>query len=242
MPSDEAFRRGSLIKLLFGCSAGLLLMMHLSVSASAQSSMAHFDSNSQSPAEEPYFPEAIFSAAERQHPNVIANWFGGYLRKMAEPSLFQEVSPKGAASFRLTRISPLGTEVVVRLNILGPGVAKVTTKVALGDGSMLSENRRDVSSPEIEEFLKLLKDGHFWSTPSAEPPEGMEPMDGQIWLIEGRSTQGYHALFRSNPKPSHYTEIGRFLAKTLGRLDDSIISVPAYTRNSTLLPDSDSKN
>jgi hypothetical protein len=209
------------------CSLGLLLMLHPLVGSSAQSSVATGENTVEPAAHDSYFPDGVFHAREPKA-NVIENYFAGYLHKMAEPSLLQEASSNKSASYRLTRISPLGTQLVVRLNIIDMGAAKLTTKIASGEGLPISESHRDVSSDEIDEFLKTVTNSDFWSAPSAEPPQALEPMDGQIWLIEGRGPRGYHAVLRSNPKPSPYTEIGRLLAKKLGKLDDSVIAVPAY--------------
>ena len=117
----------------------------------------HADSQ---PATDSYFPRGIFAASQVQRSDLIAEWFAGYLRKMNETPLFKSIPD--ADEFRLTRISPLGTEIIVRLNIVNNGTSKLTVKVASGDGEMLINRTWDVTSEQVERFLHLVNDSGFW--------------------------------------------------------------------------------
>jgi hypothetical protein len=225
---------------LIGVSATILtgLALLFSCEMSAQTSTSERNTRgSQTPAPALYFPPHVFDPVRPERGDAIAEWFAGYLRKMDEPSLYADEGQKALRCFRFIRISPLGTEVVVRLSVAVDG-AKLTAKVARGDGTLLLERHSDVDSAELEHLAQLLQDSRFWSLPSAEPPEQPQMMDGEIWLIEAVDTKPYHGVFRNNPKPSRYTEIGRFLAKSLAKVDDSIIKVPEYTGRGVSLPTS----
>jgi hypothetical protein len=116
---------------------------------------------------------------------------------------------------------------VLRLNIENDGTAELTTKVTSGDGVVLLNKTDKITEAEVEKFYQVVKRSNFWQLPSSEPEE-VRFLDGTRWALEAIHDGTYHMVYRSNPAPSLYTEVGRYLAKNLAKLDDSMVHIREY--------------
>jgi hypothetical protein len=162
---------------------------------------------------------------------VVSTGLAKYLNAIAEPSLLDPAEKRVIHAYRLIwRGLPSGRRVVVRLNIGADGNATVVAKVTEGggEGRMIFQKTNKVTAQDVHGFLEVVERDDFWSSPSAEVQDAPLAKDGTSWTVEGVRDGIYHAIYRRNPKPSPYTEIGRSLAKNLAKLDDSMLSIPEY--------------
>jgi hypothetical protein len=131
--------------------------------------------------------------------------------------------------FRLIRRSnPSARTLILRLETGRDGTAKVSAKIFDGINDVILNRTDSVSASDVRGFLSVVKQGNFWQLPTTEVQEGPPIQDGNYWIIEGLQAGTYHLVRRRHPKPSPYTEIGRYLGKKLAGLDDSVFFVPAY--------------
>jgi hypothetical protein len=121
----------------------------------------------------------------------------------------------------IRRNYPSGKGVVLRLVIGESGEARLSVVVTTGEGTVVLKKTESASAQAVSGFLTILERSNFWSLPTSEVDEPPLIRDGAIWAIEGIRDGSYHIVYRRNPKPSRYTEVGRYLAKDLARLDDS---------------------
>jgi len=128
---------------------------------------------------------------------------------------------------------PAGKTVVVRLEIHSDGAADLFAKQTRFDGTDLLVDKKDsISIAAADGFLDCLNRGDFWHQLARESPEPEMP-DGSFWYFEGARRGEYHLVYRRTPelKPGPFTDIGRYLAKDLARLPDSIIRIPRGDRS-----------
>jgi hypothetical protein len=197
----------------------------MSVSAFSQANLPDDSRAPRSPAIAKCFPDGIFDQSDASRDGFIANGLTDYLHAISEPCLL-DPAKHGAISYRLIWGGmPSARRVVVRLEVGEDGKAVLFTKVTAGR-RLVSDRVESISSTQVEEFLDLVKLSDFWSLPSSEnrPPV----KDGTSWILEGIRDGAYHGVYRRNPKPSLYTEVGRCLGKNLAKLDDSTLFVPQY--------------
>jgi len=183
-----------------------------------------------------YFPGDSFTLNERplseQFSDHIA-WLSVYLRSIGEPPLPNR-SHDDLASYRLTFIGfPTGKIVVLRLQISRDGRAKIFAKQTAYDRTDLLLNQENTVSKEaVDAFLECVRKADFWRLPSVESPEPRMP-DGSSWYLEAAEPGHSHMVYRRTPelRPHSFTEIGRYLAKDLAQLSDSMISIPRADRS-----------
>jgi hypothetical protein len=159
----------------------------------------------------------------------------GYLRKIGEPPVLKSADNPEAHSYRLIWIAvyPKSEIVVLRLEIAKEGAAKLFVKVTSFDGETIILNKEDrVSIAAVDRFLEFVNRGDFWQLPTRETPERLVK-DGTYWYLEGAHQGRYHMVYRRAPElnPGRFTDIGRYLARDLALLDDSIINVPRADRS-----------
>ena len=185
-----------------------------------------------------YFPGDSFTLNERplseQFSDHIA-WLSVYLRSIGEPPLpNRSHDDLSAASYRLTFIGfPTGKIVVLRLQISRDGRAKIFAKQTAYDRTDLLLNQENTVSKEaVDAFLECVRKADFWRLPSVESPEPRMP-DGSSWYLEAAEPGHSHMVYRRTPelRPHSFTEIGRYLAKDLAQLSDSMISIPRADRS-----------
>ncbi|HEY6972171.1 MAG TPA: hypothetical protein VJA94_23365 [Candidatus Angelobacter sp.] len=169
-----------------------------------------------------------------------AGLFTAFLRAMQEPSLLELAKKPHTVSYRFTWFYPFAMPVAVRLNVRADGTAQLFTKVFSNKAKVVDSKALvfdpctalnineigEVPAVEAAKFTELIKKTAFWSLSMVEPHPDV--LDGDLWAIEGVRDGVYHVVIRRIPQPSGYTEIGRYLAKTLAKLDDSVIVIPEF--------------
>jgi hypothetical protein len=157
-----------------------------------------------------------------------------YLRSIGEPPIARSVERSESQVYRLIWIGfPAGKTVVLRLQRHSDGTAELSAKQTRFDGSdLLFETKSSISIAATDGFLECLNRGDFWHQPARESPEPQMP-DGSFWYLEGARRGEYHLVYRRTPelKPGSFTDIGRYLAKDLAHLPDSIIRIPRGDRS-----------
>ena len=93
---------------------------------------------------------------------------------------------------------------------------------------MNQHTQRTATREEVDQFFRTIEKAGFWSMPTAEP-ENPNPdrraikLDAGNWVFEGVRGGAYHVVFREGPEPSPFTEMVRFLAKDLAKVDESAV-------------------
>ena len=163
----------------------------------------------------------------------MSSFFSQYLAFVGEPSLLETSKNTNVVSYRLSWLgSQTGRVVAVRLIVNSDGSGEVISAVASGIPWVVRKWNNAVSASDLQRFLQLVEDGKFWSLRPTEHNRGYG-LDGTVWIVEGVRNGSYHCVYRWSPDelPSQFTEIGRYLAKDLAKLDDSTINI--RKRNST---------
>ncbi len=175
-----------------------------------------------------YFPAGAFND-NLDISEFVANLFAYNLRLMQEPSLLEPNQGPEAFVCRLVRLNTFGSHVSVRLSRRAGGrTGELTVTVLSNNGDLISRTTGIVAASEVTKLSGMLQETHFWSLPSKEVDESPVPLDGTAWLIECQECGNSHLVYRRNPKPSGYTDLGRYLVKELGKLDDSVVLIPDY--------------
>jgi hypothetical protein len=168
-----------------------------------------------------YFPAGALGSS--------TNFFSEYLSRLKEPSLLAGIEESASFSYRLDFWSGQHARfIVVRLLQKKDGSIQITTIEQ--SASPVVDRRAQYSASDIEcqKFLNLVETTRFWSMPTVEQwgsKNGPRPyqFDSSTWVFEGVRNGKYHVVIRDGPKPSPFTEMVRFLAKDLGKLDESVI-------------------
>jgi hypothetical protein len=159
----------------------------------------------------------------------FTNFFSEYLSRLDEPSLLNGIEESGAVSYRLDFWSGQHARfIVVRLLLKRDGKIQITTIEQ--SRSPVVDRRAQYSASDIEcqKFLNLVETARFWSMSTVEQrqsKDGPRPyrIDASNWVFEGVRNGKYHVVIREGPELSPFTEMVRFLAKDLGKLDESSI-------------------
>jgi hypothetical protein len=157
----------------------------------------------------------------------MSSFFSQYLAFVGEPSLLETYKNTSVVSYRLSWLGgQTGRMVAVRLIVNSDGDGEVLSEVVSGSPSVVRKGSTVVSASDLQRFLQLVEDGKFWSLRPTEQSRGYE-LDGTFWIVEGVRNGSYRCVYRRSPdaKPSQFTEIGRYLAKNLAKLDDSTIDI-----------------
>ncbi len=166
-----------------------------------------------------------------------ASIFSVILPSLSEPSLLEAAKDTSVHSFRVSYFSPVPTrEIAVRLVVNADGSGQITSAVSSGAETGVKRTKNSVSNADVDKFLQLVEKAGFWSMSSNEDTEQKDAAgrklyvhDGSFWMVEGVRNGSFHYVFRRNPKPSPFTEIGCYLADRLAKSDDSVISVRRCT-------------
>ena len=155
----------------------------------------------------------------------------------SEPSLYVASKDPNLVSYRIGWLHYMGGQSgVVRLVIKPDGSGQVICSlVSIKKTEEVKRTQSSVSVAEVEKFLQLVEAARFWSMPSNEPQPRKDSrghtiyvLDGTPWLAEGVRGGSYHAVWRNSPAPGYYTEILRYLAKDMAKIDDAVIIFPPY--------------
>jgi hypothetical protein len=161
----------------------------------------------------------------------VSSFFSQYLAFLGEPSLLEISKNKAVVSYRLSWLGgQTGRVVAVRLIVNSDGGGEVVSEAASGSPSVVHKGSNVISAADLERILQLVEDGKFWSMRSTEQNRGYQ-LDGTVWIVEGVRNGSYHCVYRRSPdaEPGQFSEIGRYLAKDLAKLDDSTIYIRRRT-------------
>jgi hypothetical protein len=128
--------------------------------------------------------------------------------------------------------------VTVRLAVNADGSGQITSAVvslkSTGQFARVERAKGSVSAADVGKLMQLVEKAGFWSMHSTEPKSNGDTgrkvyvLDPTDWVVEAVRSGSFHYVFRQGPAPTPITEIGRYLAKDLAKLDDSIISIDKY--------------
>lgn len=172
-----------------------------------------------------YFPKGIAAQI------ADADLFSAYLRFISEPSLLPPVEQP--VSYRLSCIYCQKPDfLVVRLSLKPKGNAEITTTLATlhisGPPTNVDRTQRTAIATDVGRFSQLIEKADFWSMPTveqenADPKRRAYKVHAGHWVFEGVRDGTYHVVFREGPEPSPFTDMVRFLAKDVAKLDESAI-------------------
>jgi hypothetical protein len=158
-----------------------------------------------------------------------------FLGYMGEPSLLEAAKDTSVHSFRVTWVGGQnGHAVAVRLVVDVDGGGQVTSAVTSFEFTGIKRTKYSVSAADVEKLLQLVENAGFWSMRRTErrtdgdTGRKVYEFDGTFWMVEGVRNGSFHHVYRRSPEPSPFTEVGRYLAKDLAKLDDSVIFIPKY--------------
>jgi len=180
-----------------------------------------------------YFPEGAFKKPNGSPDEHFGDAFAKYLGSIGEPALFKSLHDSQAQAYRLLRISfPVAITWVLRLEIENQDHATVfVSETRFNSSDLLFKKEASVPSPVVNGFLECISQSDFWKLPTREQTEP-QVTDGTYWILEGVRGGDYHVVYRRAPElhPGRFTDIGRYLAKDIAHLDDSMIRIPIGDR------------
>jgi hypothetical protein len=141
-------------------------------------------------------------------------WYTKHLRAMAEPSLSCGESP--SESYRFLWLRTFGRPIAVRIET---GRSNTLTAVELDGaggyqpGEISRRVQRQLSADEWKTLSDALKATDFWNMPGRGGDQGL---DGEEWIMEGRSGHNYHVVDRWLPAAGSYRELCLMLVKLSG--------------------------
>ena len=163
--------------------------------------------------------------------NRFADFYSGYLASIGEPSLLAASQDPTTVAYRLVCMYCQRPDIlVIRLSLKPEWNAAITTTTATSDihGKVTVKDRteRTTSARELDGFFRLVEKAAFWSMPSSqEDNSGLPKYDAALsqWVFEGARNGTYHVVFREGPEQSPFTDMVRFLAKDLAKLDGAAV-------------------
>jgi hypothetical protein len=181
-----------------------------------------------------YFPAGTFKKPDGSPDEHSGDGLAWHLRRIGEPPLAGPADNSQTHAYRLVWIGfPAGKMAVIRLKIENDGSAKVFAKQTPFDKADLLFAKEDSVPVEgVNRFLECVKRADFWKLPTREQHEP-RVVDGSYWYLEGVRQGDYHMVYRRYPegRPGPFTDMGRYLAKDLAQLADSVIRIPRGDRS-----------
>jgi hypothetical protein len=143
-----------------------------------------------------FFPDRIFSEREELH-NFYVKTFGEYLEAMNEPSLYTKESAKGKDLFRVLWLRNDDKPVAFRFegdkNESNCSFVELDRKKGRSSISVSNRRSKHLSPGEWGHLMGLIKEMGFWGLPSVTT---LIVLDGDVWVLEGRAGDKYHAVMR----------------------------------------------
>lgn len=176
----------------------------------------------------------VVSYFPREAANRFTDFYSSYLGFIGEPSLLAAAQDVNALSYRLICMGCQRPNfLVVRFSLkpdASPVIATITSNVDVsGRPTLPDKTQKTVTASEAKQFLQMVQAADFWSMPSNEqrnPQTYRMDATASQWVFEGVHGGSYHVVFREGPRASPFTEMARFLAKDLAKLDDSAVPRP----------------
>jgi hypothetical protein len=147
-----------------------------------------------------------------------ADWFGGELRRLEEPSLYLASLEEGAANRRIIRftwIRSFHEPTAVRIDVLTDGSATLTAKQrASGFQGANRTLQRALSEHERVQLGDILADT---AVLEQAPKACVLGMDGANWIIENAGgPEGYRYVNRWSPEDGPVRTFGLFMLDLTG--------------------------
>ena len=184
-----------------------------------------------------YFPDGTFKKPDGSPEEHSGDGLAWHLRRLGEPPLPASANNSQPQAYRLIWVGfPGGKMTIIRLKIEKDGAAKIFAKQTPFDkADILFTKEESVPVEAVNRFLECVKRADFGNLPNTEQAEP-RVADGTYWYFEGVHDGDYHMVYRRHPegRPGPFTDMRRYLAKDLARLDDSIIRIPRADRSEPL--------
>jgi hypothetical protein len=165
----------------------------------------------------------------------FADFYSSYLNSIHEPSLLASAQEANTVSYRLVCMDCTKRNLlVIRLSLNPDGKATIVTTTSTLNLSVvpsINDTTQDTvtaTAAEVDQFYRLIEKANFWSMPTDEP-EDPDPhrkvykVHAGHWMFEAARRGSYHVVFREGPEQSPFTEMVRFLARDLAKLNESLI-------------------
>jgi len=184
-----------------------------------------------------YFPAGAFKKPDGSPDEHSGDGLAWHLRRLGEPPLLASADNFQPHAYRLIWIGfPAGKMAIIRLKVENNGTATIFAKQTPFDkADILFSKEESIPVEAVNRFLECVKRADFWKLPATEQPEP-KIVDGTYWYFEAVRDGDYHMVYRRYPegRPGPFTDMGRYLAKDLAQLDDSIILIPRADRSEPL--------
>ena len=158
-----------------------------------------------------FFPAGILLPPQSGAPfdEFIRRWFSKSLRRMDEPSLTCETP--SADTYRLLSLPTWGPPIAIRVMLASP-TARVEVRRLSGSGgydpgTLFANSTKSLSTTDVDRLKNAIAHSAFWSTPTYDADDMLRVRDGTEWVLEGRSGNRYHVVFRGLPEPSKFREL-----------------------------------
>jgi hypothetical protein len=159
-----------------------------------------------------FFPKAANDSDSKQVWTFIEKWYGGHLKAMKEPSIYQLRSDKKVERFRFLWLHTFHKPVAIRIEKkeaeVKMRVVRLSGQGGYDPGHIDYDKTIAVTSDQWDRFSKLLVKTSFWGMPREEKltsvgPDGTEIVevrcDGSQWVLEGLKKGKYHVVDRWTP-------------------------------------------
>jgi hypothetical protein len=164
-----------------------------------------------------YYPERTFDARRSDMDESFRHGFATDLAAMNELSLSCGPS-KEREIYRLLFLPTFNHPVAVRITDTASGIVLESTELSGESGyypGMVFEHKRiQLNERAWKELKTSIAASMFWS--STTSVEAMIGIDGDLWIIEGRKGQEYHAVGRFHPKGTSFGDLGQMFFKLAG--------------------------
>lgn len=170
-----------------------------------------------------YFPLKTVKQNPEQEKNSLDTftnkWLTLDLINFQEPNLYKSITDKADKTYRFTWLRSFDIPVVIRID-KKQNIFSLTCK-ALFDNKVYSPNEftwnftKKISMPQWITFEYLLKKMDFQHQPTDLSDNG-ECMDGAVWVLESKSVNGYHCVYRHCSGKKNFRDACLYLLKLSG--------------------------
>ena len=144
-----------------------------------------------------YFPNGVFDSDDRDGA-VLRQHYGNALAQLGEPSL--SCGDRASDAYRLFRLQGFNPDALaIRISgnrntrsVIAVDAANSTS----GDKPVVKRMERELSQGEWDTLISAVNDLQLWFRPTRRPPRPNDwlTLDGDTWLLEARSSDGYHVI------------------------------------------------
>ena len=146
-------------------------------------------------------------------------WYTEQLAAMGEPALFAHGAAGSDTIVRFTWLRTFHPGIAVRVTREAAGVSIAAVELdgagGYAPGTVARRTNRILSSAEWQGVLRAASAADVWRAPSRDSISGL---DGAEWVVETRTSRGYHLVARWSPTGGPYRELGLALLRLGGVL------------------------